>query len=83
MSALLSLNEQLVTVGLLLSLCIPPPRVPAVFPVNVQLVTVGLLLSLYIPPPLLSGGDPLALPPVMVKPSSTVSRSSALTHCTT
>ncbi len=83
MSALLSLNEQLVTVGLLLSLCIPPPRVPAVFPVNVQLVTVGLLLSLYIPPPLLSGGDPLALPPVMVKPSSIVSGPSSLTHCTT
>ena len=58
---------QLVTVGLLDSLYIPPPKpdpVPppylAVLPLKVQLVTVGLLLErLYIPPPRLSAVFPL------------------------
>ena len=42
---------QLVTVGLLFRLIIPPPLLPAAFPSNVQSVTVGLLVKLFIPPP--------------------------------
>ncbi len=43
---------QFATVGLELSLYIPPPLLFAVLPEKVQLATVGLeLFSLYIPPP--------------------------------
>ncbi len=45
------LNVQLVTVGLLPVLYIPPPHFAVMLPLNVQLVTVGLLSLLYIPPP--------------------------------
>ena len=44
------MNVQLVTVGLLLPLYIPPPLES--FSLKVQLVTVGLLRMLAIPPPL-------------------------------
>ena len=78
------MNVQLVTVELLKLLYIPPPTLWAMFPMNVQLVTVGLLPSMYIPPPRLSAPQqgPLALPPVIVNPSRTVSDSSPVTHCT-
>jgi hypothetical protein len=42
---------QLVIVGLLSSLYIPPPLKLAEFSLKVHLVTVGLLPLLYIPPP--------------------------------
>ena len=74
---MLPLNVQLVTVGWLLKLYIPPPPKVAEFPLNEQLVTVGLLPELYIPPP------SKALPPVIVKPSSTESGPSALLQVTT
>ena len=76
--AVLPVNEQSSTVGLLpLKLPIPPPFVEALLFTNVQLVTVGLLPLLFIPPP------KLASPPVIVKPSSTVSRPSPEVQVTT
>ena len=75
--ALLSLNVQPATSGPLLLLNIPPPLTMAVFPLNVQPITVGLLLVLSIPPP------NSACPPVIVKPSRTVSTVSLLMHKTT
>ena len=50
---------QLVSVGPLTELYIPPPSELAVFPLNVQLVTVGLPTSLDIPPPKLPAVFPL------------------------
>jgi hypothetical protein len=53
--AVLLLNVQLLTVGLLLLwLSIPPPYSLAEFPLNVQPSTVGLLIALHIPPPQLA-----------------------------
>ena len=58
---------QLVTVGLLPKLCIPPPLPIAEFPLKVQLVTLGLLAKpLYIPPPLTVAEFPLKVQLVTV-----------------
>jgi len=76
-SAEFPMNVQLVTLGLLGELYIPPPLLVAEFPVNVQLVIVGLLTELYIPPPL------EAEPPVIVKPSISVSGPSLWAQVTT
>ncbi len=73
--AVLPLNVQLFTVGLLLLvLYIPPPPMGglAVLPLNVQFVTVGLpLKSLNIPPSSLLSPEPFAFPPVILNPSIT------------
>ncbi|MBA7705748.1 hypothetical protein ES703_114584 [subsurface metagenome] len=63
----LSENVHLITVGEESWLNIPPPPSQAELLENLQLVTVGEDSLLYIPPPL------VALPPVIVNPSSTVS----------
>ena len=59
--AQLPLKVQLVSVGLLASLSIPPPAQPAELPLNVQFVSLGLEEALCIPPPLYSPAAKLPL----------------------
>jgi hypothetical protein len=64
------MKMQLLSVGVEEKLYIPPPWV-AEFSLKVQLRSVGLPELMYMPPPKLLGEDqdPLALPPLMAKPS--------------
>ncbi len=64
-STQLPVNTQLVSVGLLFQLRIPPPCW-AELPAKMQLVTAGLLSMLYIPPPEIPAELPLEVPSVNV-----------------
>src|SRR5262249_12701063 len=67
----LRLKLILVNVGLLRRMNIPAPE-PALLALKVRLARVRVLLEMVSPPPRSSGSLPLALPPVMVKPSRMV-----------